>query len=100
MPENANDQEFRYNPAGNTLSRSTPRIVSDAEIERRDMPQLIRDRLPQLRAWSQDAQDAAALTAMTTAQRIARQAVIEDRVAKMARLLMGLAWQVGQDDGS
>lgn len=96
MPETARDQLWH----NGVLVSDTPRVVSDQEIERRDMPTLIRVRLPQLRAWSNDAQDVAALTAMTAAQRLQRQAVIEDRVAKMARLLMGLAWQIGQDDGS
>lgn len=77
----------------------TPYQPTAAELERRDAPGVLRQRLPQLRAWSNDAQDAAALTAMTAAQRIARQAVIETRVAVLSRLCMVLIWRSGEDDG-
>lgn len=98
MPEIAFDEEFEAG-TGRLLSR-TERTVSDAEIERRDAPAEMRTRLPILRTWANDAQDAAALTAMTAAQRIARQAVIETRVAALSRLCMRLIWAAGEDDGS
>ncbi len=96
MPETAKDQIWEN---GQIISE-TLRIVSDAEIERRDAPNEMRTRLAVLRAWSNDAQDVAALTAMNAAQRIARQAVIETRVAMLSRLVMRLIWQSGLDDGS
>lgn len=98
MPETAQDEVYEQG-TGRVLTR-TPRTVSDAEIERRDMPTFLRTRLPQLRVWSNDAQDVAALTAMTAGQRLARQAVIEARVATLAKIAYGLIWQAGQDDGS
>lgn len=95
MPETAFDDVYKN---GVRVSR-TERIISDAQIERRDASALLRSRLPNLRAWSNDAQDAAAITAMTAAQRITRQAVIETRVAALSRLMMILIWQSGEDDG-
>ena len=95
MPEIAFDEEYE----GGKLIRRTQRTISDAEIERRDMPTHFRTRLPQLRQWATDAQDAAALTTMTAAQRIARQAEVERRVAALARLVAGLIWAAGHDDG-
>jgi hypothetical protein len=100
MAETANDQLWQYNPAGNVLVSSTSRIVSDAEIERRDARNDLRSRLPLLRAWSLDTKSAEELTAMTAAQRLARQAVIENRVALLSRLVFKLIWQIGEDDGS
>lgn len=97
MPETAEDT---VQDAAGVILQRTFREVSDQEIERRDAPADIRARLPQLRQWSNDAQDAAALTAMTAAQRIARQAVIESRVALLSRLCMRLIWLSGEDDGS
>lgn len=96
MAETAFDEEYE----NGVLKKRTPRTVSDAEIERRDMPALLRARLPVLRVWSNDAQDVAALTAMTAGQRLARQAVIETRVAALAKIALGLIWNAGQDDGS
>lgn len=96
MPETVHDQVWR----NGILVSDTPRVISDAEIERRDAHQILRQRLPNLRNWSNDAQDTAALTAMTAAQRIQRQAVIEMRVAALSRAVMILIWQAGEDDGN
>lgn len=101
MSEVVQDEVYDSDGRGNTTLRTrTSRTVSDAEIERRDMPTFLRSRLPQLRAWSNDAQDVTALTAMTAGQRLARQAVIEARVAALAKIAYGLIWNAGQDDGS
>ena len=78
----------------------TPYTPSAAELERRDAPAQLRQVLPQLRQWGGDALSAAELTALTAAQRIARQATQEQRVAALSRLMMRVIWMVGQDDGS
>lgn len=96
MPEIAFDEIYE----NGVLKNRVQRVVSDTEIERRDAPTDIRNRLPVLRNWSNDAQDVAALTAMSAAQRLARQAVIEQRVAMLSRIVMRLIWQSGLDDGS
>lgn len=95
MPEQAFDDVYEN---GVRISR-TPRTVSDAEIERRDAPAELRTRLPALRAWAGDAKSAAEITAMTAVERIARQAVIENRVALLSRLVLRLIWHAGEDDG-
>ena len=94
MPETAYDDKYEN---GVRISR-TERIVSDAEIERRDAPAQMRQALVVLRQWSNDNQSAAELTALTAAQRLARQAVIETRVATLSRMVMRLVWAIGQDD--
>lgn len=95
MPETAFDQVF----VNGVLQSSAPRIISDQEIERRDAPAELRTRLPALRVWAGDAKSAAEITAMTAVERIARQAVIENRVALLSRLVLRLIWHAGEDDG-
>lgn len=96
MPETAYDDVYQN---GVRISR-TERAVTDQEIERRDAPADLRQRLPALRAWANDAKTVEELTAMTAAQRLARQAVMENRVALLSRLMLKVIWQIGEDDGS
>lgn len=101
MPEQAFDEEYVSDGKGGTrLVRRTTRTISDTEIERRDAPALLRSRLAVLRTWAGDAKTSAELQAMTAAERLARQAVIEQRVAALSRLCMALIWHLGEDDGS
>jgi hypothetical protein len=98
MPEDAFDDRYQN---GVRISR-TLRTISDAEIQRRDELNDASTRLaaiaPTLRIWAGDAQDVTTLTAMTAAQRLTRQAVIETRVAALARLCLALARLAGQGD--
>ena len=68
----------------------TPRVPDAAEVERRDAPRQLRQALTLLAAWQDDALTAAELGALTTAQRIARQAASEQRVAVLARMIRRL----------
>lgn len=76
----------------------TPRVLSAKEIEANEAPSALADNLVRLRLWANDAQDLAALTAMTAAQRLARQAVIEDRFAKLCRIVAYAIRQQGVSD--
>lgn len=96
MPEIAYDDRYEN---GVRVSR-VERIISDAEIERREAPAQMRLALAALRQWSDDSQSVAQLTALTAGQRLARQAVIENRVATLSRIVMRLVWRNGEDDGS
>lgn len=93
MTEVAFDEEY----TGGVLVKRVQRIVSAAEIERRDMPGQLKAALTVLATWQDDALDAAALTALTAAQRIARQAVIETRVATLSRIVRRLLIVQGLD---
>lgn len=73
-----------------TITRRTPRVKSDDEIERDAVLDRLQQALPFLAAWSQDAKTAPEITAMTAGERIARQAVIEQRVAALAQALRAL----------
>lgn len=68
----------------------TVRVPDAAEIERRDAPGQLRQALALLATWQDDALSAAELGALTTAQRIARQAASEQRVAVLARMIRRL----------
>jgi hypothetical protein len=96
MPETAYDDHY---VDGVRVSR-IERIVSDAEIERRDAGQQLRQALVALRQWGADSLSAAELGALTAAQRLQRQAVQEQRVATLSRIVLRLIWRVGEDDGS
>lgn len=67
-----------------------PRVLTADEVERRAAPGALADAFRLLRAWADDAKTEAELTAMTAAQRLARQAVIELRVAALARAVAHL----------
>lgn len=102
MPETAFDEVFAPgdgDPVTRRLSR-TQRTISDAEIERREDGAQLRQALPLLRTWAGDAKTAAEITAMTAAERIQRQSVLETRVAALARLHIRLIRKAGEDDGS
>ncbi len=96
MPEHVFDEVYE----NGVLKSRKQRTVSDAEIERRDARQDLRDQLAVLKEWAQDRKTAADLQAMNAAQRIERQAEIEQRVARLARLMRKLIWTAGEDDGS
>ncbi len=72
----------------------TPYVPTAAEQERRAGPGQLQIILPLLAAWGQDAKSAAEITAMTAAERIQRQAVIEDREATLARVCRAIIKQV------
>lgn len=87
MPQQAFDEVWKD---GVRISR-TPREVPDADIERDDAPNRLRQAQALLRQWSNDALDAQALGALTAQQRIVRQAVIEQRVAALSAMVLALA---------
>ena len=76
----------------------TRRVPSAGELEAGDADSRLPQALPLLRAWANDAQDAAAITGMTAPQRVARQAVIEARVAILSRLCVALIRKAGLND--
>lgn len=96
MPETAYDETWSN---GQLISR-IERVVSDAEIERRESSQQLRQALTTLRQWGNDNLSPAEITALTAVQRIQRQAVQEQRVAQLSRLVLRLIWRAGEDDGS
>lgn len=96
MPEMAYNETWSN---GKLVSRIA-RTVSDMEIDRREARQEMREALPFLHTWGSDALSAAELTALTPAQRIARQAQQETRSAKYARLIHRIIWELGEDDGA
>ncbi|MBK8200211.1 MAG: hypothetical protein IPK75_17840 [Acidobacteria bacterium] len=63
----------------------SPRVLDANELERREAPDVLRKALVTLAAWQDDALSAAELGALTAAQRIARQAQSEQRIALLAR---------------
>lgn len=72
---------------GDTYSAGVfaPRVLDANELERRDAPDVLRKALVTLAAWQDDALSAVELGALTAAQRIARQAQSEQRIALLAR---------------
>lgn len=72
---------------GDTYSAGvfSPRVLDANELERRDAPDVLRKALVTLAAWQDDALSAVELGALTAAQRIARQAQSEQRIALLAR---------------
>lgn len=76
----------------------TARVPSAAELEAGEAGGRMIGALPLLRAWAGDAKTAAEITAMTAAERIQRQAVMETRVAALARLCVALIRERGVND--
>lgn len=86
MPQTVFDEVYEKG----VLKSRSPRVVSDAQLELDDAAPRMQQALVTLRAWSQDAKSAAEITAMTASERIQRQAVMENRVAALARLCVAL----------
>lgn len=72
---------------GDTYSAGvfSPRVLDANELERREAPDVLRKELSMLAAWQDDTLSAVELGALTAAQRIARQAQSEQRIALLAR---------------
>lgn len=72
---------------GDTYSAGvfSPRVLDANELERREAPDVLRKALSMLAAWQDDTLSAVELGALTAAQRIARQAQSEQRIALLAR---------------
>lgn len=72
---------------GDTYSAGVfaPRVLDANELERREAPDVLRKALSMLAAWQDDTLSAVELGALTAAQRIARQAQSEQRIALLAR---------------
>lgn len=72
---------------GDTYSAGvfSPRVLDANELERREEPDVLRKALSMLAAWQDDTLSAVELGALTAAQRIARQAQSEQRIALLAR---------------